>query len=81
MSSDDDDDYRPRKDDHLVEPMFSGLGVNADDDAREFLHEEDPEAEEPGKLLRWIRSARQVMRRDPGVKPADPAASRPERGR
>jgi len=54
--------YRPRKDDHLVEPLLSGLGFEGDEAAQELLHEVDPELERPGRLLRWIRSARDVMR-------------------
>jgi len=55
--------YQPRKDDHLVEPMYSGLGLDGDEEAAEFLHEVDPDEPRPrGRWLRWIRSARDVMR-------------------
>ena len=54
--------YRPRKDDHLVEPLLSGLGLEGDEVAEEMMHEMDPEQDRPGRLLRWIRSARDVMR-------------------
>jgi len=76
--NEDRDDHRPREHDHLVEPMYSGLGVGDEEAARAFLHEVDPDAEEPGVLLRWIRSARRILRRGGEVKPADPGASRPE---
>jgi hypothetical protein len=38
---DPDDDYQPRETDHLVEPMFAGLGVGEEG-------EEEPSREEPG---------------------------------
>lgn len=57
-----EDPYLPRKDDHLVEPMYSGLGLDGDEEAAELLHEVDPDERRPGRLLRWIRSARDVMR-------------------
>ena len=67
----DEGDYRPRANDHLVEPMYSGLGVGGDEEAREFLHEVDPEADEPGVFLRFLRSARRLMGRGGAVRPAD----------
>ena len=78
--TEDEEEYRPRKDDHRVEPMYSGLGLG-DDQARESAgarHEVEPDSEQPGLLLRWIRSAREIMRGERSVKRT---ASRPKRGR
>jgi hypothetical protein len=39
------DDYRPRKHDHLVEPVFGGLGVEPEPGPRNPLT----------RLLSWLR--------------------------
>ena len=56
------EDYSPRQDDHLVEPMFAGLGVGEDE--TECEPETEPEvADSPdsatngvwGRILAWFR--------------------------
>jgi hypothetical protein len=61
------DDYRPREHDHLVEPMFGGLGV-----------EGGPRTDEPLELPRgflrfWRRLWRALVRL---VRPSRPASGR-----
>ena len=55
------DEYRPREDDHLVEPMFAGLGVG-----EEREEEDAPPVEEEGSrggfLAALVRLLRRVFR-------------------
>ncbi len=52
-----DDDFEPRENDHLVEPMFAGLGVGEEDAADD---EAEPQNEEvrTGFLAALLRSLR-----------------------
>ncbi len=53
-------DFRPRPHDHLVEPMFAGLGVDAGDEGRGNQPAEssdDTERPRPRRLL-WARLLR-----------------------
>lgn len=54
----DDEDFRPRENDHLVEPMFAGLGVDGDEPAPEG----DEVSAQNGRsllarVLAWLRAA------------------------
>lgn len=51
MSDEPGDGYRPREHDHLVEPMFGGLGVEARERARR-----------PGFLARCLAFLRRLWR-------------------
>lgn len=52
--SDPDPDYQPRENDHLVEPMFAGLGVGEEEEER-AKEEPDSRGGWLAALARWWR--------------------------
>lgn len=54
---DSDETYRPRESDHLVEPMFAGLGVG-DEDAGETEKEPQVRPTLWTRLVRFLRGRR-----------------------
>lgn len=63
------DDYRPRPDDHHVEPLFGGLGVGESERG-------EPEPREPEPPRGFLARLRGALARITGGR-----ASRPERDR
>ena len=56
---DDEEDYQPRANDHLVEPMFAGLGARRDEESEAAQEESEEAAGEerpatPGFLARLL---------------------------
>ncbi len=58
-----DDDFSPREHDHLVEPMFGGLGVEGR--APEEQPDHETAAERPGPIARFLAWLRVRIARDP----------------
>ncbi|HED66123.1 MAG TPA: hypothetical protein ENJ09_11280 [Planctomycetes bacterium] len=50
-----DEPYRPRESDHLVEPMFAGLGVEAEREEREQAADTPERQSRPHPIARFLR--------------------------
>ncbi|MEW6072108.1 MAG: hypothetical protein AB1726_05850 [Planctomycetota bacterium] len=70
-----DEEYRPRATDHLVEPMFAGLGVGDGEEQALEAPAVPPAEDRParGLLAALARVARRLLGR--GRRPPDPGRS------
>ena len=58
-----DEPFHPRKNDHLVEPMFAGLGVGEGDEAGENAANAEATAERAEEPRGWFARLVRVLRR------------------